>query len=196
MERALLGDVHPNHHFIAKNGARIRNIRELYNSVKGMDDITFNHHVNDFKNDFHNWVRDIHKDNELAKSLLEARTKKEMAELLKARIEELERVRKEVKAIEAKPAKKAPARKARKRKTAKAEKTPAQPEPEEEGADSGEEIKEEETAPDVDIIEAPEIVDEGKTLLERQVFRNITVGDFALGLIIGAIAGLVLSRII
>ena len=181
-----LGDVHPNHHFIAKNGARIRNIRELYNSIKGMDDITFNHHVNDFKNDFHNWVRDIHKDNELAKSLLEAKSKKEMAELLKARIEELGKVRKEVKAIEAQNVKKAPTKKAGKRNTSKAVKAPAQKQ----------EPEEEETVPDVEITEAPEMVDEGKTLLERQVFRNMTVGDFALGLVIGAIAGLILSKII
>jgi hypothetical protein len=102
MEGTLLGDVHPTHYFVAKDGTKIKNLRELYNSLQSMDDITFNHHVNDFKNDFHNWVRDIHKDNDLASNLLAAKSKKEMVEHLKERIGELQSIRKEVKAVEAK----------------------------------------------------------------------------------------------
>lgn len=177
------GDVPSRHHFIVKNGTRIKNLRELYSSLQSMDDITFNHHVNDFKNDFHNWVRDIHKDNELASELLAAKTKEEMAETLKRRIEELGNIRKEVKKAEAKSEKveKQPAKKRRKpkpaKKTANAQTKKVQP-------------KEEDVSPEAVIPTAPKIE------ISPSHKLRLTAGDFMLGLLIGAIAGLIIARFV
>ena len=185
MEGAL-GDVSSKHHFIVKNGTRIKNLRELYTSIQSMDDITFNHHVNDFKNDFHNWVRDIHKDNKLASDLLKAKSRKEMEGELKKRIQELQDVKEEVKAAEAKIVKKDPRKQRRKRKIAeKPMKVPTkmmQP-------GKADILPEKPAAKPIETAIQ-------KTLVQHPNLMKLTVGDFMLGLLIGAIAGIIIARII
>jgi hypothetical protein len=173
MEGTLLGDVHPNHYFVARDGTKIKNLVDLYNSLQSMDDITFNHHVNDFKNDFHNWVRDIHKDDELASNLLASKSKKEMIEHLKGRVAELQSIRKEVKAVEAKSniAKKKPQQRKEKKKK--------------------KEQKKEVTSNIYQHAEAPE--EEAKP----EVYSPPkTIHDFLLGLLIGVIAALIVARFV
>ena len=245
MERTLLGDVHPDHHFIARNGARIKNILELYNSIKDMDDISFNHHVNDFKNDFHNWVRDMHKDNELAKALLEASTQKEMVDVLKAKVGDLQTAKPEIKAVVKEEVVKKPevakepivkkiVKKAVKtikavkpvniiKKKTKVVKAPKEikekikpekikiveeakpketkPELKEETVSEpkGELLSEVEevdkTIPEIGIMEAENIIEQER-YYERPRLLRLTPGDFALGLIIGTIAGLIIANLI
>lgn len=98
----ILADVSQEHSFITKSGKVIRNLQELHNSVKNMDDDEFRHHVNDHRNDFHNWVRDVHEDGKLAGRLREAKTKHQVARHIKRRIKEHKKqseVAKDVKAI-------------------------------------------------------------------------------------------------
>lgn len=84
-----LRDVEGDKCFWANNGAVIKNLYELYNSLETMDEATFSHHVNELRNDFYNWVNDVIKDRKLADKLAGIKTKAEAAKSVKERISEL-----------------------------------------------------------------------------------------------------------
>ena len=58
-----------NKHFWAANGTIIRSMFELAGALEGMDGYTFAQHVNEGKNDFGNWAKDVLQDQELAEKL-------------------------------------------------------------------------------------------------------------------------------
>lgn len=86
MKGSLLSDVKPEHYFWLKDGTEIKNLREMHKAMKSMDDGIFKHHANEQRNDFHNWVRDVHKDRTLALRLLNSKTKEEMMQHINNRI--------------------------------------------------------------------------------------------------------------
>ncbi|MDD5086767.1 MAG: hypothetical protein PHV16_03350 [Candidatus Nanoarchaeia archaeon] len=92
---AILSDVHPHHHFKIHMGATVKNLEELADVLEMMDEETFKHHVTKEKNDFHNWVRDIVTDAELAKNLLNSRKRKAASDHVRKRVEELMKIRQE-----------------------------------------------------------------------------------------------------
>lgn len=59
------------HHkwFYFKHGRKAKNIEELKEALKSMNDAEFNHHVNDTRNDFANWVEHVFGEKELADKL-------------------------------------------------------------------------------------------------------------------------------
>jgi hypothetical protein len=85
-QQDVLGDVKPEHYFITKKGKTIKNIEELHNYMAVIDEQEFKHHVNEQRNDFHNWIRDIHKDQVLANNLLKAKTRVQTAMHIKNRM--------------------------------------------------------------------------------------------------------------
>jgi hypothetical protein len=85
-----LKDVHPDHAFKLKNGAAIKNLYELANELASMDEEVFRHHVNEEKNDFHNWVLHIVRDEHLANVFSEIRDRRLMLAAVERRIEDLE----------------------------------------------------------------------------------------------------------
>ncbi len=82
----ILLDVKPEHYFLFKDGAVVKNLDELYKTIEKISEDTFKHHVNEQKNDFHNWVRDVFEDKELADNLLKTRKKEELIGCIKSRI--------------------------------------------------------------------------------------------------------------
>lgn len=88
--RVYLEDVPEQYAFYVNNGRKLVNLRELAKALDEMDDTTFHHHVTQDRNDFHNWVRDIVLDLELANRLLAAKTRQEAARIVKERIKEIE----------------------------------------------------------------------------------------------------------
>ncbi|MEK6968536.1 MAG: hypothetical protein AABX51_07970 [Nanoarchaeota archaeon] len=52
--------------FYLNNGKVLNNLNELSNELISMDSDTFHHHVNDQKNDFSNWIKDVIHSPELA----------------------------------------------------------------------------------------------------------------------------------
>lgn len=88
--RDLLVDRDPNNYFWLKDGRVLKNLHELHDAAGVMDDATFRHHVAENKNDFSNWVLNVHKDEGLAKKLSEASTQKEVQKMVKRRIRHLE----------------------------------------------------------------------------------------------------------
>lgn len=55
--------------FWVYEGPVLGNLRDLRDALASMDDATFVYHVNDEKNDFANWVRDVLDDADLARKL-------------------------------------------------------------------------------------------------------------------------------
>lgn len=86
-----LKDVHPDHVFRTKSGSAIKNLSELASELATMDDAVFEHHVNEDKNDFHNWVLHIVRDEHLADVLSGIKDRRLMLAAVEKRIEQLER---------------------------------------------------------------------------------------------------------
>lgn len=90
MKKNILADVKPEHYFWLMDGTIIKNLNELYETMQRISDDVFRYHVNEQKNDFYNWVKDVHQDKKLAESLLKAKTREEMANCILSRIREIQ----------------------------------------------------------------------------------------------------------
>lgn len=88
-QKSILGDVEESKRFWVYNGPVVKNLHELYGAIRVMSDDTFTHHVNESKNDFYNWIRDVCHDEKLANRLMKLKTRQEIAEVIKRRIEEI-----------------------------------------------------------------------------------------------------------
>jgi len=62
----------PDLYFYTADGSTIRSLEELPNALARMDDDTYLRHVEEKKNDFSNWVRDVLELPQLARNLEEA----------------------------------------------------------------------------------------------------------------------------
>ena len=61
------------HYFYLNNGKKLKNIAELMESLKHMDQDLFSFHVNEQHNDFASWIRDVFGEKELARRISHAR---------------------------------------------------------------------------------------------------------------------------
>ncbi|MBE3091582.1 MAG: hypothetical protein IMZ42_04635 [Candidatus Atribacteria bacterium] len=61
------------HNFYLNNGKKLKNIAELMESLKDMDQDLFSFHVNEQNNDFASWIRDVFGEKELARRIRDAR---------------------------------------------------------------------------------------------------------------------------
>ena len=77
--KRLLANTAPENAFWVNNGPVLKNTIELAGAAKKLTQEQFTYHANSQKNDFHNWVRDVFRDNELAGELLNARTPQQAA---------------------------------------------------------------------------------------------------------------------
>lgn len=73
----MLGNVPNENVFRCCDGRIMTNMLELGVALDNMSDDIFAYHVNQSKNDFTNWVRDIIKDEKLASDLLKATSRKQ-----------------------------------------------------------------------------------------------------------------------
>jgi hypothetical protein len=86
-----LADVPQEFVFWCCDGRILKNLRELCDALGAMSDDTFAYHVNEAKNDFHNWAKDIIKDDALASDLLKAANSTAAARVVTERIAFLSR---------------------------------------------------------------------------------------------------------
>ncbi len=70
--KSYLRDVPQEFAFWCSDGQVLKNLRELRDALASMNESTFAYHVDEAKNDFHNWVKDIIRDDKLAVELLRA----------------------------------------------------------------------------------------------------------------------------
>lgn len=75
----ILEKARPENCFRCADGAVLGSVYELENKLCTMGRETFYHHANQFRNDFHNWIKDVFRDYELANELLKAKTPAEAA---------------------------------------------------------------------------------------------------------------------
>ena len=89
----ILSDVHEQHSFKARNGVLIKNLYELQEQLRRMDEAEFAHHANSDKNDFVAWIRGVVNDYDLAQELAKCRTRQQFLHKLGQRIEHLHLVK-------------------------------------------------------------------------------------------------------
>lgn len=72
--------------FYCHDGRILNNIYELKIALEDMHSDTYNHHVNEEKNDFARWVREVLIDDKLAHDLMKCADSKAAAQIVAARI--------------------------------------------------------------------------------------------------------------
>ncbi len=75
--------------FLLKGGRKIRNLHELVREIFRMDEETFRYHVNEQKNDFANWIKDVLKDEVLARRIRDVKDRETIGRFVGTRIHEL-----------------------------------------------------------------------------------------------------------
>ena len=65
----LYGEAPQEKHFITSDGRRLKNVKEPLDALETMGDEVFSSHVNDFKNDFSTWLKDVFSFEGMAKEL-------------------------------------------------------------------------------------------------------------------------------
>ena len=77
IRKKVLGEAPEEHHFVVADGKKLKNIIELADALETMSEEIFRHHVNEAKNDFSNWVKDIFYDHSLAEDIARAKNRLE-----------------------------------------------------------------------------------------------------------------------
>ena len=89
--RKYLSDVASEQCFWINNGPILKNLEELANALPEISDDTFQHHVNNEKNDFSNWVRDVIGDENLANDLLSSKSRYSALNKIRNRLNSLKK---------------------------------------------------------------------------------------------------------
>jgi hypothetical protein len=84
--KRLLAEVPNEYVFRCHDGLILQGMKELGNDLNSMADETYVFHANTEKNDFTNWVRDVIKDDVLAKDLQKATNRTQAAKRVAGRI--------------------------------------------------------------------------------------------------------------
>ena len=89
--RKYLSDVAPEQCFWVNNGAILKNLDELADSLQQISDETYSHHVNKEKNDFSRWINDIIGDQQLANELISSKNKESAVKKIRNRLNSLKK---------------------------------------------------------------------------------------------------------
>ncbi len=82
----LLGNAPEEYTFECCDGRIFRNMKDLLEAFASMTDETFAFHANAEKNDFSNWIKDIIRDDKLARDLGKSASRAEAAKRVRERI--------------------------------------------------------------------------------------------------------------
>ena len=77
IRKKVLGEAPFEQHFVVADGRKLKNIIELADALETMTEDIFSHHVNEAKNDFSSWVKDVFYDHSLAEDISRAKNKLE-----------------------------------------------------------------------------------------------------------------------
>ncbi len=83
--KRFLADVPEEYVFRCCDGQILRNMKELEDALNTMTYETYVFHANEERNDFTNWVRDIIKDERLAKDMQKATNRTQASKLVASR---------------------------------------------------------------------------------------------------------------
>jgi hypothetical protein len=87
--KKFLADVPDDKRFWCADGQVLKNLSDLETSLKTMGQDIFSYHLNDNKNDFSNWVRDVIGDDKLAMDLQKSKTRAQAARYVSTRVSQL-----------------------------------------------------------------------------------------------------------
>ena len=87
----VLADAMDDKRFFCHDGCVAKNLHQLADCLSRIPEETFTHHVNEAKNDFSNWTRDVLGDGKLASDLTRAADRAEAARVVKERMAWLEK---------------------------------------------------------------------------------------------------------
>ena len=73
----IFKDIKPEFYFKLIDSSEIKNLLELADALEKMSDDVFYYHVNEQKNDFSNWIRDIFKEKDLADNIKKSNSRAE-----------------------------------------------------------------------------------------------------------------------
>ena len=82
----ILADVPEENVFRCCDGRMFRNMEELKHAFSNMGDEGFSYHANSEKNDFSNWVKDVIKDEKLARDLAKSQNQSQAAKAVADRV--------------------------------------------------------------------------------------------------------------
>src|SRR3989344_4131184 len=85
----MVSDVPHEKRFWVHGGQVLRNLGDLAKSLPKMTTDAFNHHVNEHKNDFANWVKDVIGDSDLATKLKQKKDRKGILSVVRGRFDTL-----------------------------------------------------------------------------------------------------------
>lgn len=91
-DQDILKEVSPDHYFLANNGVVIKSVTELKEALTRMDANTFNHHVNNERNDFSEWIKHVILDIDLARDVGKAKSKDNIINIIYKKIKESEKI--------------------------------------------------------------------------------------------------------
>jgi len=66
IRKNVLGKAPQEHHFVLQDGRTVKTVYQLVDELETMSEEMFRHHVNDFKNDFANWIEHVFDEKHLA----------------------------------------------------------------------------------------------------------------------------------
>ena len=92
MRERILSDAPQGLEFWTCHGTIVRNIYELKNTIRGLNEYAFRYHVNEDnnKNDFADWIYDVIGDTVLARLLKNILNRDEYIHIIEERIKQLE----------------------------------------------------------------------------------------------------------
>ncbi len=77
IKKKVLGEAPEEHHFVVADGRKLKNIIELADALETMSEEIFRHHVNEARNDFSTWVKNVFYDHSLAEDISRAKNRLE-----------------------------------------------------------------------------------------------------------------------
>ena len=86
IKKKLLGEAPVERHFVVADGKKLKNIIELADALETMTEEIFAYHVNEHKNDFSNWIKDVFSEHSLAEDIKRAKNKLETQIVLLRRL--------------------------------------------------------------------------------------------------------------
>ena len=85
-EQDFLADVPDDKRFLMCDGSVLSNLVQLRDSLKKMNDGIFSYHVNNERNDFKNWIREVIGDKKLAAQISRLKSSKAMYQKVAAAV--------------------------------------------------------------------------------------------------------------
>ncbi|MBS3152009.1 hypothetical protein J4230_01220 [Candidatus Woesearchaeota archaeon] len=67
--KEVYGETPEKYHFVLANGEKLKDLKDLMHALEKIPEDVFRHHVNDMRNDFSSWVKDVFRDDFLANEL-------------------------------------------------------------------------------------------------------------------------------